>query len=166
MTTPHKEITTGLKFPEGPVAMPDGSVILVEIARETLTRVMPDGKQHVIAKHQGPDEAETVLKGHLHWSHIENPHRAPIGDGDLVAAREKPQRYRCPTRPGIRETTRPSRRRLLCRRSAIPPAFSCSEPLPAMPSSLSPQALLESMASGHQPQPTCRCRSCTPAPWW
>ena len=43
MTTPHKEITTGLKFPEGPVAMPDGSVILVEIARETLTRVMPDG---------------------------------------------------------------------------------------------------------------------------
>src|SRR5919204_473511 len=34
MTTPHKEITTGLRFPEGPVAMPDGSVILVEIARE------------------------------------------------------------------------------------------------------------------------------------
>ena len=33
----------------GPVAMPDGSVILVEIARQTLTRVMPDGKCHVIA---------------------------------------------------------------------------------------------------------------------
>lgn len=30
--------------------MPDGSVILVEIARETLTRVTPDGKQHIIAK--------------------------------------------------------------------------------------------------------------------
>ena len=27
MTTPHKEITSGLKFPEGPVAMPDGSGI-------------------------------------------------------------------------------------------------------------------------------------------
>ena len=50
MTTPHKEITSGLKFPEGPIAMPDGSVILVEIARETLTRVMPDGKQHIVAK--------------------------------------------------------------------------------------------------------------------
>ena len=50
MTTPHKEITSGLKFPEGPIAMEDGSVILVEIARETLTRVMPDGKQHIIAK--------------------------------------------------------------------------------------------------------------------
>ena len=44
------EIARGLRFPEGPVAMPDGSVILVEIARETLTRVMPDGNQHVIAK--------------------------------------------------------------------------------------------------------------------
>ena len=41
------EITSGLRFPEGPIAMPDGSVILVEIARQTLTRVMPDGKQHV-----------------------------------------------------------------------------------------------------------------------
>jgi gluconolactonase len=31
--TPSREITSGLKFPEGPIAMPDGSVILVEIAR-------------------------------------------------------------------------------------------------------------------------------------
>ena len=53
MTTPHKEVTSGLQFPEGPVAMPDGSVILVEIARETLTRVMPDGKQHIVAKMPG-----------------------------------------------------------------------------------------------------------------
>jgi len=43
-------LAEGLQFPEGPIAMADGSVILVEIARETLTRVMPDGKQHVIAK--------------------------------------------------------------------------------------------------------------------
>src|SRR5262249_62431551 len=39
----------GLRFPEGPVAMPDGSVILVEIERQTLSRVTPDGKTHVIA---------------------------------------------------------------------------------------------------------------------
>ena len=31
-----EEVTTGLQFPEGPIAMPDGSVILVEIARGTL----------------------------------------------------------------------------------------------------------------------------------
>jgi gluconolactonase len=44
-----KQIASGLRFPEGPVAMPDGSVILVEIERRTLSRVTPDGKVHVIA---------------------------------------------------------------------------------------------------------------------
>ena len=67
MTTPNKEITTGLRFPEGPVAMPDGSVILVEIARETLTRVTPDGKQHVIAKlGGGPNGAAMGPNGKIY----------------------------------------------------------------------------------------------------
>ncbi len=39
----------GLQFPEGPIAMDDGSIILVEIARGTLSRVTPDGKISVIA---------------------------------------------------------------------------------------------------------------------
>ena len=43
-------MATGLRFPEGPIAMPDGSVILVEIERQTLSRVMPDGKVEVIAE--------------------------------------------------------------------------------------------------------------------
>ena len=43
------EAATGLRFPEGPVAMPDGSVILVEIEAQRLTRVMPDGTKRVIA---------------------------------------------------------------------------------------------------------------------
>ncbi len=43
------EVTGGLKFPEGPIAMPDGSVILVEIARGTLSRVQPGGQIDVIA---------------------------------------------------------------------------------------------------------------------
>ena len=47
------EVTSGLKFPEGPIAMPDGSVILVEIARGTLSRVSPDGKIDVIAETGG-----------------------------------------------------------------------------------------------------------------
>ena len=34
-----REIATGLQFPEGPVAMHDGSVLLVEIARGTLSRI-------------------------------------------------------------------------------------------------------------------------------
>jgi gluconolactonase len=46
-------VATGLQFPEGPMAMPDGSVILVEIARQTLSRVSRDGRVSVIAKISG-----------------------------------------------------------------------------------------------------------------
>lgn len=42
-------IATGLAFPEGPVAMADGSVLLVEIARGTLSRVGTDGSVTVVA---------------------------------------------------------------------------------------------------------------------
>jgi gluconolactonase len=44
-----REIATGLKFPEGPIALPDGDVLLVEIARGTLSRVKPDGRVEVVA---------------------------------------------------------------------------------------------------------------------
>ena len=46
-------ITDGLRFPEGPVAMPDGSVILTEIERGQITRVAPDGTKSVVAKTGG-----------------------------------------------------------------------------------------------------------------
>lgn len=50
MTTPElTEITRGLRFPEGPIAMPDGSVILVEIEAARITRVTPDGAKSVVA---------------------------------------------------------------------------------------------------------------------
>ena len=42
-------LATGLRFPEGPVAMPDGSVLLVEIARGTVSRVRPGGVVEVVA---------------------------------------------------------------------------------------------------------------------
>ena len=50
MTGELHEITTGLEFPEGPIAMEDGSVILVEIKRGTLTRVLPEGTQKILAE--------------------------------------------------------------------------------------------------------------------
>src|SRR4051812_50035043 len=46
-------IATGLEFPEGPVVMPDGSVVLVEIRGRRLTRVWPDGRKEVVAKIPG-----------------------------------------------------------------------------------------------------------------
>ncbi len=49
-------IAGGLKFPEGPVAMPDGSVILGEIAGGAVTRVAADGTlAQVAAAGGGPN---------------------------------------------------------------------------------------------------------------
>src|SRR5258705_862217 len=45
-----RTIATGLQFPEGPIAMPDGSILLVEIRRGTLSRGPPDGRITVVAE--------------------------------------------------------------------------------------------------------------------
>jgi len=42
-------VCDGLRFPEGPIALPNGDVLLVEIARGTLTRVSPRGEKTVVA---------------------------------------------------------------------------------------------------------------------
>src|ERR1700679_2202394 len=47
-----RTVASGLRFPEGPVAMRDGSVVLVEIERQTVSRVAPDGTVTVVA-HSG-----------------------------------------------------------------------------------------------------------------
>jgi gluconolactonase len=47
------EVTSGLRFPEGPIAMPDGSVIVVEMFGPRLTRVHPDGSKETIAEIPG-----------------------------------------------------------------------------------------------------------------
>ena len=44
------EVANGLRFPEGPIAMPDGCVILVEIERQTLSCVSPTGDVSVLAE--------------------------------------------------------------------------------------------------------------------
>ena len=46
-------VTEGLAFPEGPVALRDGSVLVVEIAGCRLTRVRADGGHEVIASLEG-----------------------------------------------------------------------------------------------------------------
>ena len=54
MADPRLEtVTTGLRFPEGPVAMPDGSVVLTEMFGHCLTRVAPDGSKSTVAEIDG-----------------------------------------------------------------------------------------------------------------
>lgn len=47
---PHRTVASGLRFPEGPVVLPDGSVLVVEVRGGTLTRCRPDGTTEVIAE--------------------------------------------------------------------------------------------------------------------
>ncbi len=87
-----KTIATGLRFPEGPIAMADGSVILVEIEARTLSRIGADGTRSVIAQLEGgpngaalgPDGKVYVCNnGGFAWIEDEHglrPHGAPQGD--------------------------------------------------------------------------------------
>ncbi len=47
------DLATGLRFPEGPVCMNDGSIVLVEIERQTLLRVGADGRQSIVSRPGG-----------------------------------------------------------------------------------------------------------------
>ncbi len=90
MTPSFVQIASSLRFPEGPVAMPDGSVVLVEIERQTLSRVTPDGVVHVVARlGGGPNGAAMGPGGKIYVTNngglrfVERPGRLfPIGQAD------------------------------------------------------------------------------------
>jgi gluconolactonase len=91
--TEFRVVATGLRFPEGPIALGDGSVVLVEIARGTLTRVFPDGTVAVVAELGGgpngaaigPDGACYVCNnGGFEWHDV----------GGLLVPGETPASYR------------------------------------------------------------------------
>jgi gluconolactonase len=61
MSTPSiTEITDGLRFPEGPVALPDGDVLVVELMGECITRVHPDGKKETVATPGGSPNGAAI----------------------------------------------------------------------------------------------------------
>src|SRR5260370_21696194 len=70
-------VASGLGFPEGPVAMADGSVILGEISGRKVTRVAPDGSKTEIGKAGGGPNGLAL-----------GPHRARYGcnNGGAVCA--------------------------------------------------------------------------------
>lgn len=84
------EVTSGLRFPEGPIAMPDGSVIVVEMFAECLTRVRPDGSKELVAETPGgpngaaigPDGAIYLCNNGGSFSPIERKGRSQPGPFD------------------------------------------------------------------------------------
>ncbi len=86
-----REVTQGLKFPEGPVAMPDGSVLVVEIEGARLTRVAADGTKTTVATLGGgpngaaigPDgKCYVCNNGGFNWLHAEDGFIRPHGRAD------------------------------------------------------------------------------------
>ena len=91
-------VADGLAFPEGPVAMADGSVLLTEIRRNSLTRVRPDGTKDILAETAagpngaaiGPDGAVWIATNGGAFSYTERdglviPGPTPPGhDGGLI----------------------------------------------------------------------------------
>lgn len=61
--TDWREIANGLRFPEGPIAMPDGSVLVVEIAAGYLTRITSDGRKEVVARPGGGPNGAAIGPG-------------------------------------------------------------------------------------------------------
>ncbi|MEM7405819.1 MAG: SMP-30/gluconolactonase/LRE family protein [Pseudomonadota bacterium] len=90
------EIARGLAFPEGPVAMPDGSVVLVEIERGTLSRVHEDGRIDVIAEcGGGPNGAAlgpggqfyVCNNGGFEWETADGFRRPTVQANDYIGGR-------------------------------------------------------------------------------
>lgn len=91
MTMPTFEIVaTGLRFPEGPAVMSDGSILFVECERGTVTRLAPGGKPEVVAYVGGgpnglaigPDGAAYVCNNGGFIFHEEPGMLRPIGTPD------------------------------------------------------------------------------------
>jgi gluconolactonase len=78
-------VAEGLKFPEGPIAMADGSIVLVEMRARTLTRIRPNGHHEVVADLGGgpnsaaigPDGAAYVANNGGAWGWAEGDTNMP-----------------------------------------------------------------------------------------
>lgn len=73
-------LTTGLKFPEGPVALPDGDVLVVELHGGRLTRVAADGTKTVVANlGGGPNGAAIGPDGRAYVANCGGMHAFDVG---------------------------------------------------------------------------------------
>jgi len=85
-------VCQGLGFSEGPIAMPDGTILLVDIKKECLTRILPDGSQQLVAKVPGgpngaavgPDSRIYICNnGGFEWDEL------PLPNGQVISVGEQ-----------------------------------------------------------------------------
>lgn len=83
-------IATGFLIPEGPVALADGSVIVVEVAGDRVCRVAPDGTVDEIARPGGgPNGAAIGPDGLLYLCNNGGGYRGRMVDGRVTASYDK-----------------------------------------------------------------------------
>ena len=134
-------VTSGLGFPEGPVVLPDGDVLVVEVRRGRLTRVHPDGSTTIVAEVGGgpngaaigPDgDVYVVNNGGFSWSEIHGmilpidetgSNRPPDFTGGWVDRVDLEPRARS---PGCSTTSTASRSSAPTTSCSTPPAASGS----------------------------------------
>src|SRR5215813_12255493 len=86
ITPTVRELAHGLQFPEGPIALPDGSVILVEMRRQTLSRVTPNGQLEIIAElGGGPNGAAVGPDGVIFVTNNGGPEWMTDAQGNMLA---------------------------------------------------------------------------------
>ncbi len=87
-------LATGLEFPEGPIVLPDGSVVLVEIRAQRLTRVWPDGRKETVAQIPGgPNGAAMGPDGKCYICNNGGFGWIPTRSGMLMPGAPKPSEY-------------------------------------------------------------------------
>jgi gluconolactonase len=96
-TSVFEMINNELGYPEGPVYLKDGSILLVEIKAQQLTKVHPDGSKEVMAKISGgpnglaigPDGHAYICNcGGFEW------HPIPAGKQTLWIGGDQPTNYK------------------------------------------------------------------------
>jgi gluconolactonase len=85
-----RTLAEGLDFPEGPVALADGSLLFVEIFAGTLARVTPDGTKTIVARPGGGPNGAAIgpdgrcyicNNGGFRW-HVDGARRRPLMQAD------------------------------------------------------------------------------------